>query len=270
MQLLTNNSPVNQVLPKSTLKPSYGFVSTRDLISRFQAKGWQVDKVQVNKVRDATREGYQKHMVTLVHPNLTSIPGLSTSNSARPQLVLLNSHDGSSSLRVMLGLIRFACLNGIISGTSLGDFRGVHSKNIMVRLDEGIDALTANIPKLVDQVTLLASKQFDALKLKEFLTNSVDARLKNVNNIRDVDYLKALDIVRPEDSGIDAFTLFNRIQEKVIRGGIPYSYTRVKRDLDGTIISTTLVNAVTRPLRSIASTVELNRYMYDNALKLVS
>lgn len=263
-------NPVNQTNAMPSLKPTYGFASTSDLIARFEAKGWQVDKIDVLQPRKQERVGFQRHLVRLNHPDHTSIPGLSNDNKSRPQLILLNSHDGTTALRVFVGLLRIACLNGIIAGTALNDFKAVHSKNIMIKLDNGIDELTEHLPRLFNQVQQLSSAFLTDDQLTKLVLIAVNARLARVNNVHTIRYEDAWQANRPEDTGRDAFTMLNRVQEKVIRGGIRYSYIKFLKDKNGVVVKEVLVNSVTRPLKSIAANVDLNRLIYDAAMTQIA
>jgi hypothetical protein len=38
-----------------------------------------------------------------------------------PEIILLNSHDGSSSYQMIPGMFRFVCTNGMICGQTFGE-----------------------------------------------------------------------------------------------------------------------------------------------------
>ena len=54
-----------------------------------------------------------------------------------PEIILLNSHDGSSSYQMIPGMFRFVCTNGLVCGTSFGEIRVPHKGDIVGRVIEG-------------------------------------------------------------------------------------------------------------------------------------
>lgn len=263
--IMLENAVINQTKPMQGLKDTYGFVNTRDVLDVFASKGWSVSDVKAGSPRKAERMGFQKHLIRLENPQFPSIPGLSQDNASVPQLVLVNSHDGTAAFRLFLGLVRIACLNGIISGTSLRDFKAVHSKNVINKLGEGIEYLTSNIGSLYNQIQELQNRTFTIDGAQEYAKALIQARLENVNNVRDIDY--TVPVRRMQDQGMDAFTVLNRVQELMIRGGIHYTYERVVKDATGQTLGTTLVNARTRTIKSVPTSIKLNRLVYDKALE---
>ncbi len=54
-----------------------------------------------------------------------------------PEIILLNSHDGSSSYQMLPGYFRAICTNGLVCGQSLGEVRVPHRGNVVDRVIEG-------------------------------------------------------------------------------------------------------------------------------------
>ena len=261
------NSPVDQWRPMEGLKGTYGFIETSKVLKVFEDKGWQIAKTSIAPTRTVKRQGFQRHLLVLENPSqFPVIPGLTNENAARPQLCLLNSHDGTTAFRLFIGLLRFACLNGLVAGTSLGDFKAVHSKNVLNRLSEGIDFLSNNMSELFSQVQALQSVNFTPGMIAELTKRLVDARLENVNKVIQVSY--RLPAQRMEDVHTDGFTVLNRIQEYLVRGGISYQYTRDTRDDQGNIVYTSVVNTNTRRVSSLQAQIKLNRMAWDAAMQV--
>lgn len=267
-KVITN--PINQVQKHQDLKESYGFVKTDDILNAFAAKGWTVATENVANVRKTDKVGYQKHLIRLENSEFPEIPGLNREHQSRPQLCLLNSHDGTTSFRLFLGLIRFACMNGIIAGTALRDVKLVHSKYIMSRVPQSIDFMADAIPQMIQQVQTLSGLKMSQAELTEFVKTCVDTRLQNVNKVLQVNYNSALRVLRPSDTGEDAFTVLNKIQESIIRGGIEYTYERDIKDDDGKVIGSKICHTRTRGLKSVSGQVRLNRLVYDKALEIAA
>ncbi|MEK2517414.1 DUF932 domain-containing protein, partial [Providencia stuartii] len=58
------------------------------------------------RVRDDSRRDHTKHLLRLRRE------GQITSQQV-PEIILLNSHDGSSSYQMLPGMFRFVCQNGL-------------------------------------------------------------------------------------------------------------------------------------------------------------
>jgi hypothetical protein len=267
-------SPIDQTAAYSKMSPRYGFISTADLIGTLQTKGWNVVAEDVARVRTDGKQGFQKHLLKLENPNLPDLFS-NTDQTVRPQLVVLNSHDGSTSTRLFFGLLRFACLNGIIAGNAFKDIRVIHSKNFTSKLSQGVDLVTENIPDLFSTIETLSQRTFTPAALKEFVRTCVDYKLRNVKNLTEVYYNTATPLRRFEDKGTDAWTTLNRLQESLIKGGIAYQHKTDVFETDpksgikmfcGTEERTRRTSAV----RSIPQTINLNRLVFDKALELTA
>jgi hypothetical protein len=263
----TINNPIDQVRAL-TDRSSYGFVNTREVLDTFSRAGWSPVSTQFGKVK-AERDGFQKHLIRLENPLYPSIEGLSQNNKSVPQLVLLNSHDCSTSMQLFFGLVRIACLNGIIAGTAINSMRLVHSKSITQKLPQAIDYMVNNFDTFTNQVVSLQNKTMTVAAQHEFVKRIYKARLENVNNIESIDF-SLPHALRNADTGMDAYTIFNLVQEKLVRGGISYVYTKHTKNDQGNIIDSRLVSSTTRKIASVTSQVKLNQLVYDTALELVA
>lgn len=262
-------NPVYQTEKHSRLKDTYAFISTENIVNTLASKGWSPVETKIARVNNPARDGFQRHIVRFEHPAFPSIPGLSETNASRPQLVVVNSHDGGTATRFMLGLIRLACLNGIIAGTSLREFRTIHSGNITPKIEQGLEFLTAGLPDMFQQIQMLQQTTFSESNLDALVKTLVSERLKNSRAV-EVDYSSVLQVRRSADNNSDAFTVFNRLQESLMRGGIRYTAEKSILDQDGNVVSTELQHKVTRKLNSIPQAVKLNRIAYDMAVKLAA
>lgn len=260
-------NPIDQVQASAKMKSSYGFTSSRAILDAFSAHGWNEVSSQYSRTNKVERSGFQKHLVRLENPEFSNIKGLSNDNNSRPQLVLLNSHDGSSALNLFWGVIRMACLNGIISGNAISSFRLIHSKSITEKLPDAIEYMLNNFNKFTAQIETLQSLKFTESGVNELIKTVYDARLSGVGKVLAVDY-SLNSIRRHEDSSLDAYTVFNRIQETLMRGGIQYRAERNRLDERGNVIQTYIVDTKTRKLSSITQQVKLNQLVYDKALEL--
>ncbi|EIS6212957.1 DUF945 domain-containing protein, partial [Escherichia coli] len=95
-----------------------------------QREGFQPFFACQTRVRDPGRRGYTKHMLRLRRAG-------EINGEHVPEIILLNSHDGTSSYQMLPGYFRFVCQNGCVCGQSLGEVRVPHRGNVVDRVIEG-------------------------------------------------------------------------------------------------------------------------------------
>lgn len=247
------------------VKPSYGFIPTHSIVEKFLDHGWELQSARQARVKNVERDGYQRHLLRFRHPDIQRIDGLSNDNASIPELVLMNSHDGTSALRIYFGLMRLACLNGIILGSSVHSMRVIHSQNAIKHLDDSIDDMRKSIPDIVARVSRLANKTLSEEKRIELARSAVDIRLKNTSGDISVPDNLIRAAMRPRriaDVGLDAYSVFNVIQERVIRGGIQYYKTDPKTGARE--------HRTTRAIQSVNQSVRINRELWDAVEKIAN
>ena len=76
---------------------------------------------------------------------------------ALSELVLINSHDGLSSYRLMAGLFRVVCANGMIAGQSYDEIRIKHQGDVIGNVIEGTYKVIETANKMLDVSDDMAS-----------------------------------------------------------------------------------------------------------------
>ncbi|WP_123002950.1 DUF932 domain-containing protein, partial [Escherichia coli] len=87
----------------------YAYIPTITVLESLQREGFQPFFACQTRVRDPGRRGYTKHMLRLRRDG--EINGQHV-----PEIILLNSHDGTSSYQMLPGYFRFVCQNGCVCG----------------------------------------------------------------------------------------------------------------------------------------------------------
>jgi hypothetical protein len=264
MSQATIDNPVTQTRALCA-RPSYGFANTANILASFREAGWSPVEQLAIRPRRPERQGFQRHLVRLQHPEYVRIPGLTQANGTRPEMVIMNSHDSSTSLRMNWGLLRIVCLNGIIAGNQMQQIKIIHSKRPLEReLPLAIEAMLKSFPLFVEQIQRLQNRRFTASALAQLTKTVYDARLSTIKRLREVDYAPPV-LLRDGDKSEDAFTLFNRLQEAMMRGGIRYRYERLLPDG-----SFAMRERTSGKVNSLDLRFHLNRIAYDAALELAS
>ncbi|QAU77618.1 DUF932 domain-containing protein [Escherichia coli] len=108
----------------------YAYIPTITVLENLQREGFQPFFACQTRVRDPGRRGYTKHMLRLRRAG-------EINGEHVPEIILLNSHDGTSSYQMLPGYFRFVCQNGCVCGQSLGEVRVPHRGNVVEKVIEG-------------------------------------------------------------------------------------------------------------------------------------
>ena len=145
----------------------------------------------------------------------------------RPEIILYNSHDGSSSVRLFAGCFRFICSNGIVAGDGFQS-RMYHNAKAINGFEDMLASTVNSLPLLMERIEKLRSTKLMYSDAVEMARKGVQTRWKMFDEtIEDIPFgsyatektvRDALTVQRNEDDYMDAFTVFNRIQEAVVRG----------------------------------------------------
>lgn len=200
-----------------------------------------------------------------------------TTNDIRPEIILYNSHDGTSSVKLFAGAYRFICSNGIVAGEGF-NATAYHSRKALSGFEEMLRGIVGNITPMMDKIEamrqriLCAEQRYqlaNAAVLKRWsmlddAANEAMARGENIKRGVYADYSTAVGVLgmqRAEDAGIDAWTVFNRIQENVLRGNT------FVRSVTGSADETPLIRQrKARPITNITEHVRINGALWDLAV----
>ena len=108
----------------------YTYIPTITLLNKLREEGFQPYFACQSKVRNDDKRGHTKHMVRLRREG-------NNQGKEVPEIILLNSHDGSSSYQMIPGIFRFVCTNGLVCGDSFGEIRVPHKGDVVGQVIEG-------------------------------------------------------------------------------------------------------------------------------------
>lgn len=234
-----------------TLTDNYKLAKTSELVNKVKSLGFNVDKFVALKTRKIERQGYQKHRV------LFSSDALATEHRSegKLQLLMTNSHDGSSSVVFQLGFFRYVCSNGLVSGKSVGEpIRVRHiGKDFDEKLEKAVIEIAARAKALDEAITKLKNVKLTRQQVKELELKAAQIRFEDAK-IVDVEF----PLRRNEDVGDGLFEVYNRIQEGLTQGGarITLLNNETKK----------LENKAIRKIRSFVSDDVINSQLFDLAM----
>lgn len=248
--MTTEIQTLDQKLP--TLSDKYKLAKTSEIVKRIEGLGFTMDKFVAMKVRKKERQGFQKHRAIFTSPQLKA------TTDGVPQLLLTNSHDGTSSVVLQLGFFRYVCSNGLVVGNNLIEpVRVRHSGNDFDdRLIVAINFIVAQAEKLTESIERLKSKTLTGAEIRAFQREALQTRLGADVKIEDFFF----PVNRDEDKAQDLFTVLNVVQESLIRGG-----ARVILEQDGK-----RKDKAIRRVNSLVSQTEINTMLWNLAEQKVA
>lgn len=232
----------------------YSHITTLDVVSHFLALGWVVTSCGLAGVRNASKDGFQKHIIRMSHPDFI----LRQVGDSVPEIVIVNSHDGLNTFQVYAGIFRLICSNGLVVGQSFGGTKLKHvGSDLIERVHVAIEGIKNQLPAIAEQiqafngVTLSETQQVDFAQRAATLLDLPD-------NTTRVDASTLLRARRLGDKGDSLWVTFNKIQENGQGGGVKFETT--KTDENGIV---TFKTNTTREIKAIDRRVKFNRELWD-------
>ncbi|EHL30482.1 DUF932 domain-containing protein [Legionella drancourtii] len=192
----------------------YQPIATSDVIDRLLQEGFYPTKATQSASRSEEKKVFSKHLVRFRHRDYHN-PG----NGLFPELVLINSHDGLSSYRLMAGLYRQVCTNGLVAGKSYDEVRVKHQGDVIGNVIEGTYRVIESSQKMLQVVEQMGDCALPDEKLLEFSAQAHALRFSEDANLV-IEPKNLLVPRRREDMKRDLFSVFNVVQENLIKGGV--------------------------------------------------
>ncbi len=197
----------------------YKFVPTTDIIESMDKQGWSLTDAKQSKSKSEVRNKYGVHIVKFQHPELYISDG-NGGIEGRPQLVFINSHDGSRPLQSELGIFRLVCTNGlIVKSHDFGGFRERHTKLTNDEVKQLIDSKLGLMTKAIEKINDWTGISMKAIDMRKFATDALLMRLNEERQPEEHEIMSILEPKRSQDNSNDLWRVYNRVQENLIKGG---------------------------------------------------
>ncbi len=220
----------------------YAYIPTIDVLSGLRKEGFEPFMVCQAKTRDESRKEHTKHMLRLRHAS--QINGQEAN-----EIILLNSHDGTSSYQMLAGTFRFVCHNGLICGNEIADFRVPHKGDVTGRVIEGAYTVLDSFENVSARIDGMKALTLNSGEQAAFARAALALRYDSDIAPAPVTETQLLAPRRLDDRANDLWTTFNRVQENTIKGGINGRNASGKR-------------TTTRAVNGVDSNIKLNRALW--------
>ncbi len=220
----------------------YSYIPTAAVLAELRQEGFQPFMVCQTRVRHEDRREFTKHMVRLRHAS--QING----NEAN-EVILLNSHDGTSSYQMIVGMFRFVCHNGLVCGDTLADVRVHHKGNVAEQVIEGAYEILQGFDQVQEARDAMRLITLDEGEQEVLARSALALKYDAPDKVTPVTEAQVLMPRRFDDRGSDLWSTFNRIQENLVKGGLHGRNAHGRRQR-------------TRPVQGIDQNVRLNRALW--------
>jgi len=109
----------------------YVYVPTIEIVEGLRREGWQPFFAVQSVPRDGSRHGHAKHMLRLRRDDQIG-------KAEAAEVIIVNSHDGTSAYQMFAGMLRFVCTNSMIAGDRFEEVRVSHKGKIQDQIIEGV------------------------------------------------------------------------------------------------------------------------------------
>ena len=228
----------------------YSHIPTHKIIDDMELLGWKVTDVKQVRSRGANA-GFQKHLVVFRNSEIV-IDG-NDGDTVYPQILLTNSSDGKNAFTFRAGLFRLVCENGLVVSTQdFADLKIRHVGYDFNELQKTITSIVEKLPLTVESMNLFKQTQLTEDQILKFAKDALEVRFGEVEMKRiTIDYSEFIKATRKEDEGNDLWSVFNRVQEKVIDGDFSYGHSTKTRKA--------------RKIKNFNKDIELNSKLYELA-----
>lgn len=233
--------------PIEGVSERYAFVSSESIIQSFREANYFPILAGESKVNNTDNLGYQKHII-----QFRSLDNLLRPDSREEHidLIITNSHNRSSSLVLDACIVRAICKNTLYYPSKLFSHHSIiHSGFNLEKVKTAINEVISYIPQMEQEV-----ERFKSIFLSESEQHALSKAAISIRfdtGVHKVETKELLYVHREEDDNTSLWTVFNRIQESIIRGGIRGNNRSTGRAF------------TSKPIVGIDSNLKLNKELFS-------
>jgi len=192
---------------------AYAFISTERVLAALASAGFL--PVEARQAARARSPLHARHLIRLRRRFETI-----ALRDSIPEILFLNSHDGTSAYQLRVGLYRVICTNGlVVSAGVFPTWRVRHRGDIVADVVQAALEISERFELLAAAVDRMEHTSLDRLQQLDFAAEAVALRFpKDLPGA--VEPSRFLVPRRSEDVGNDLWRTFNVLQENLLRGGI--------------------------------------------------
>ena len=205
--------------PSPKVSDRYSFADSEYYLQKFIDADWFI-----HSARQVSKSEYAPHQVILRNNDIATVGDL------LPQLIFTNSHNGIKKMTMDTGIYRLVCSNGLVVPTSITQSLSIKHLDLGdSTTDTIVNSFYEKVPIIMNNIDRMRNKILTDDEIDNFTYNALQIRFTNAVGININDVVKPL---RLEDNSDDLWTVFNVVQEKLIKGGIQLPSKRRSRPIN--------------------------------------
>ena len=205
--------------PSPKVSDRYSFADSEYYLQKFIDADWFI-----HSARQVSKSEYAPHQVILRNNDIATVGDL------LPQLIFTNSHNGIKKMTIDTGIYRLVCSNGLVVPTSITQSLSIKHLDLGdSTTDTIVNSFYEKVPIIMNNIDRMRNKILTDDEIDNFTYNALQIRFTNAVGININDVVKPS---RIEDYSDDLWTVFNVVQEKLIRGGIQLPSKRRSRPIN--------------------------------------
>jgi len=189
----------------------YTYIPTGEVLGALRKEGFQPFMVCQTRVRDSGKREHTKHMLRLRHA--AQINGAEAN-----EIILLNSHDGTSSYQMLAGMFRFVCSNGLVCGDTVADLRIPHKGDVIGQVLEGAYDVLDGFDLVRERQEGMRAITLDHGESEVFARAALSLKYDDPVKPAPITETQLLRPRRQDDDRPDLWSTFNRVQENLVQG----------------------------------------------------
>lgn len=206
--------------PWDQVSSKYKFIPTSDVMTGLMREGFYVMSAKQSRTRIEGKGNFTKHMLRFRRAAETLAVG-----DTFPEVILVNSHDRSSSYNLYAGMFRLACSNGMVASVGAASKVSImHTGNIKHDVIEASYHIVEEFPLLADKAQTWLAKALTQEQQVAYAASAAQLRwepeqeqpspqeLLNVRRSADYNQKNTL------------WGTFQRVQESLLKGGDRYAH----------------------------------------------
>ncbi|WP_053268317.1 DUF932 domain-containing protein [Pseudomonas chlororaphis] len=229
--------------PHESRSQRYAYIPTATVLTELRKEGFQPFMVTQTRTRHEDRRDYTKHMIRLRHASQINARGEAN------EIILLNSHDGTSSYQMLAGMFRFVCSNGLVCGDTVADVRVPHKGDVAGQVIEGAYQVLHGFDRALESRESMQAVTLDEGETEVFARAALSLKYDDLDKPAPITESQILMPRRFDDRRPDLWSVFNRTQENLTKGGLHGRSANGRRQQ-------------TRPVQGIDSDIRLNRALW--------
>ena len=229
--------------PHESRSQRYAYIPTATVLTELRKEGFQPFMVTQTRTRHEDRRDYTKHMIRLRHASQINARGEAN------EIILLNSHDGTSSYQMLAGMFRFVCSNGLVCGDTVADVRVPHKGDVAGQVIEGAYQVLHGFDRALESRESMQAITLNEGEAEVFARAALSLKYDDPDKPAPITESQILMPRRFDDRRPDLWSVFNRTQENLTKGGLHGRSANGRRQQ-------------TRPVQGIDSDVRLNRALW--------